>query len=123
MANDNTHHFTVSEVISNINQQDTFDPKKYFLIKGDIINTLDDHKNVPNKISFLRLDTDIYKTTKKQLEILYPKLSLGGILHIDDYGVAPGVKKAVDDYFQNQNVWFHRVDLTCRYMIKENKKT
>ena len=28
LENDNTRYFTVSEVISNINQQDTFDPKK-----------------------------------------------------------------------------------------------
>ena len=119
LENDNTHYFTVSEVISNINQQDAFDPNKYFLIKGDIIKTLDDKKNIPNKISFLRMDTDIYKTTKKQLEILYPKLSIGGILHIDDYGLCPGVKKAVNEYFENQNVWLHRVDLSCRYLIKE----
>ncbi len=119
LENDNTHYFTVSEVISNINQQDAFDPNKYFLIKGDIIKTLDDKKNIPNKISFLRMDTDIYKTTKKQLEILYPKLSIGGILHIDDYGLCPGVKKAVNEYFENQNVWLHRADLSCRYLIKE----
>ena len=119
LENDNTHYFTVSEVISNINQHDAFDPNKYFLIKGDIIKTLDDKKNIPNKISFLRMDTDIYKTTKKQLEILYPKLSIGGILHIDDYGLCPGVKKAVNEYFENQNVWLHRADLSCRYLIKE----
>ena len=119
LENDNTRYFTVSEVISNINQQDAFDPNKYFLIKGDIIKTLDDKKNIPNKISFLRMDTDTYLTTKKQLEILYPKLSMGGILHIDDYGLCPGVKKAVNEYFENQNVWLHRVDLSCRYLIKE----
>jgi len=119
LENDNTRYFTVSEVISNINQQDSFDPNKYFLIKGDIIKTLDDKKNIPNKISFLRMDTDIYATTKKQLEILYPKLSIGGILHIDDYGLSPGAKKAVNEYFENQNIWLHRVDLSCRYLIKE----
>ena len=64
------------------------------------------------------MDTDIYKTTVKQLEVLYPKLSPGGILHIDDYGFCSGVRKAVDDYFNDQNIWLHRVDLTCRYLIK-----
>ena len=64
------------------------------------------------------MDTDIYKTTVKQLEVLYPKLSPGGILHIDDYGFCTGVRKAVDDYFNGQNIWLHRVDLTCRYLIK-----
>ena len=66
----------------------------------------------------MRLDTDLYETTKFQLEILYPKLTVGGILHIDDYGFFPGVRKAVDDYFKDQEIWLHRVDLTCRLLIK-----
>ena len=73
---------------------------------------------MPKKISFLRLDTDLYLTTKKQLEILYPRLNRGGILHIDDYGFFSGVRKAVDEYFQNKKIWLHRVDMTCRYLIK-----
>ena len=32
-----------------------------------------DESNIPEKISFLRMDTDIYMTTKKQLEVLYPR--------------------------------------------------
>ena len=118
LEKDTTKYLTMKEVIANINNNDYFDEKKYHLIKGDIIKTLDNSKNIPEKISFLRMDTDIYNTTKKQLEILYPKLSIGGVLHIDDYGICPGVKKAVDEYFVNKKVWLHRVDLTCRYLIK-----
>lgn len=110
--------FSEDEVKKNIFSNDKINPDKYILIKGNIINTLDEVKNLPEKICFLRLDTDIYETTKKQLEILYPRLSAGGILHIDDYGWAPGVKFAVDEYFSNSNIWLHRVDLTCRYLIK-----
>ena len=76
-------------------------------------------ENVPEQIAFLRLDTDIYEPTIHQLEILYPKLCSGGILHIDDYGHCPGVMKAVDEYFNNKDVWLHRVDYTCRLIIKE----
>ena len=83
-----------------------------------MLETLNKPKNIPEKISFLRLDTDLYTTTKKQLEVLYPKLAKGGILHIDDYGFLPGVRKAVDEYFLNEDVWLHRVDLTCRLIIK-----
>ena len=118
LKNDETKYFTVNDVISNINQYHNYNNESYKLVKGDIINTLDNQENIPEKISFLRMDTDIYKTTVKQLEVLYPKLSLGGILHIDDYGLCTGVRKAVDDYFKGQNIWLHRVDLTCRYLIK-----
>ena len=109
--------FSLEQVVKNIKSNDNnFD--KYTLIKGDVLKTLDDENNLPEKISFLRLDTDIYATTKKQLEILYPKLVSGGILHIDDYGWCPGVRKAVDEYFKDTKIWLHRIDFTCRLLIK-----
>ena len=81
--------------------------------------TLKVEDNLPKKISFLRLDTDLYTTTKFELEILFPRLVSGGILHIDDYGQFPGVQKAVTEYFEGKNIWLHRVDFTTRLLIKE----
>ena len=104
------------EIIKKFVIADNYYPK---LIKGNIMKTLLEKKNLPENISFLRMDTDLYKTTKLQLEILYPRLVSGGVLHIDDYGHCPGVKKAVDEFFENQNIWMHRVDYTCRYIIKK----
>ena len=40
------------------------------LVKGNIIQTLLKEKNLPKTITFLRLDTDLYKTTKIQQEVL-----------------------------------------------------
>ena len=110
---------TVDNVKENIEIFLNEDPENLILIKGDILKTLKDNDNIPKKISFLRLDTDTYSTTKFELEVLYPKLVKGGVLHIDDYGFFPGVKKAVDDYFKNENIWLHRVCLTCRLLIKK----
>ena len=73
---------------------------KINLIKGDIVNTLNIQSNLPKKISVLRLDTDWFESTKKELEVLYPLLSIGGVLIIDDYGHWGGCKKAVDEYFE-----------------------
>lgn len=115
-VNSSAPYFTKDQVISNIHNITTF--KDYDLIKGNVIETLDLQRNLPDKICFLRLDTDLYKTTKKQLEVLYPKLVAGGVLHIDDYGFFSGAKKAVDEFFCNKKIWLHRADLTCRYMIK-----
>ena len=111
--------FSIEDVKKNIIKNDINSFNKYVLIKGDVMKTLNEKNNIPNKISFLRLDTDIYKTTKKQLEKLFCRLVSGGVLHIDDYGICPGVKKAVDEFFIDENIWLHRVDLTCRYMIKK----
>jgi hypothetical protein len=116
--NPENFYYTQSEVLKVL--KGFFIKEKYLpkLIKGNIMQTLLEEKNLPKTISFLRLDTDLFKTTKLQLEILYPRLAKGGILHIDDYGHCPGVKKAVDDFFERKNVWLHRVDYTCRYVIK-----
>ncbi len=72
-------------------------------IKGDVLNTLDNTEKLPESISLLRLDTDWYESTKKELEVLYPRLSRNGVLLVDDYGSWEGSKKAVDEYFLNLN--------------------
>ena len=40
------------------------------MIKGPVEKTLLDNNNLPQKISILRLDTDFYESTKKELEVL-----------------------------------------------------
>jgi len=49
-------------------------------------------------IAVLRLDGDMYESTHVALSSLYPKLSLGGFVIIDDYGALPNCKAAVDDF-------------------------
>ncbi|NDF12853.1 MAG: macrocin O-methyltransferase [Proteobacteria bacterium] len=68
-------------------------------IAGDVTKTLTAAANLPNKIAVLRLDTDWYESTKIEMEVLYPLLSKGGVLIIDDYGTWIGARKAVDEYF------------------------
>lgn len=67
------------------------------LIVGMVEETLEQKK--PEKIALIRLDTDWYSSTKKELEILYPILSIDGFLLVDDYSDWPGCAKAIDDYF------------------------
>lgn len=56
------------------------------------------------KISLLRLDGDLYESTFIALEHLYPLLSLGGFIIIDDYNAFPFCKNAVDDYRRMFNI-------------------
>ena len=88
------------------------------LVKGDVLHTLNDVQNLPNSIAILRLDTDWYESTKKELDVLYPLLSPGGVLLIDDYGHFEGARKAVDEYFKDEKVWMHYIDYSCRLIIK-----
>ena len=92
---------------------------KINLIKGDVCKTLREDKNLPNKISLLRLDTDFYESTKIELEILYPRLCRGGVLLIDDYGHFKGCQKAVDKFFKNSDIVLDDIDYSARYIIKQ----
>jgi O-methyltransferase len=48
--------------------------------------------------SLLRLDGDMYESTIVALESLYPDLSPGGFVVIDDYGAIPQCRQAVEDF-------------------------
>jgi len=49
-------------------------------------------------LAVVRLDGDFYDSTRDAIGILYPKLSPGGYIIIDDYGCPFGCKRAVDEY-------------------------
>jgi O-methyltransferase len=50
------------------------------------------------RLAVLRLDGDMYGSTMEALEALYPKLSPGGYVIVDDYGAIPTCKEAVSDF-------------------------
>lgn len=65
--------------------------------------------NTLEKIAFLHMDVDLYEPTLHSLEYFYPKISQGGCIAVDDYGVAsfPGAKKAVDAFLsKNKHTFF-----------------
>ena len=51
--------------------------------------------------------------------VLYPKLVKKGILIVDDYGHWKGSKKAVDEYFSNQEIQINKIDYTGIKIIKK----
>ena len=85
-------------------------------VEGDVAQTL--LTRVPDQISLLRLDTDWYESTKIGLEILYPRLVVGGVCILDDYGHWVGARKAVDDYFEGQRPYMHQIDYSGRVFVK-----
>ncbi len=89
-------------------------------IKGKVENTLPE-KSPENKMALLRLDTDWYESTRHELLHLFPLLQNKGVLIIDDYGHWEGCRKAVDEYWKENNldIFLHRIDDTGRMGIKE----
>jgi hypothetical protein len=94
---------------------------KLVFVEGDVEETIP--KIMPKKISLLRLDTDWYKSTYHELNYLYPLLSPGGVLILDDYGHWRGARKAADKYFKKNKIkiLLNRIDYTGRIAIKYDK--
>lgn len=111
--------YSPKEKVFDFIQNNVLNKKNINLIEGKVEDTLLNSNNLPEKISLLRLDTDFYESTKIELEILYPLLEKGGVLIIDDYGHFEGARKAVDEYFNDKELWLKYVDYTCRLYIKE----
>jgi hypothetical protein len=107
----------IAEVKETLNRS-PLNEKSYQFVPGPVEETLD--REVPEILAVLRLDTDWYESTMKELEVLYPRLSPGGVLIIDDYGHFTGAKRAVDDFFKKrgETILLHRSDYTGRVLIK-----
>ena len=65
-------------------------------------------EHLPDNLDFVYLDGDhSYPTVRKEIELYFPKIKQGGILGGHDYLSCPGVKKAVDEFFVEQNSGVH----------------
>ena len=89
------------EVETNFKKFDLLDDRVIFL-EGWFKDTLPGIKT--DKFALLRLDGDLYESTHLALEHLYPKLSPGGYIIIDDYNAFPYCKSAVDQYRTDHNI-------------------
>jgi hypothetical protein len=79
-----------------------FPDERIHYYKGKVEETIPAH--APDKISILRLDTDWYESTRHELRHLYPRLSPGGVLLLDDYGWWDGARRAVDEWLAETGV-------------------
>ncbi|MEX0802089.1 MAG: TylF/MycF/NovP-related O-methyltransferase [Candidatus Binatia bacterium] len=90
--------------------------------QGKVEQTLSSAENTAalqeRGLAVVRLDTDWYESTKVEMEVLWPILSAGGIMVIDDYGYWQGAKKAVDEYFGNPQPFMSPIDRFARLMVK-----
>lgn len=95
-----------------------YDPQLCHFIKGPVEQTLP--AQASEQIALLRLDTDWYRSTYHELTHLYPRLSVGGVLLLDDYGYWQGAREAVDQYIAENRLrlFLHRIDHSGRLAIK-----
>src|SRR5258708_1209370 len=86
---------TEAQVASNFHKFGLLDDNVRFL-KGWFCDTL---PTAPiGEIAILRMDGDLYESTMDALKNLYPKISNGGYVIVDDYKSWKGCRTAVDEF-------------------------
>ena len=107
----------LEEVKANL-RRTGYDESLITYVKGPVEETIP--ANAPAAIAILRLDTDWYESTRHELLHLFPRLSRGGVLIIDDYGHWEGARKAVDEFIAATNlpVLLNRIDYTGRICVR-----
>lgn len=91
---------TLESVTNNFKKYNLLDDQVKFL-KGWFKDTL---PTAPlEKLSLVRLDGDMYESTMDAIVSLYPKLSIGGFLIVDDYCIT-ACSKAIADYRSANNI-------------------
>ena len=76
--------------------------QNFELIKGDVKKTIPSFikKNPELKVALLHLDLDVYNPTKFALNKFLKRMSPNGIILIDDYSLAHGATKAIDEFLK-----------------------
>lgn len=66
------------------------------------------HETLPKapikQLAILRIDCDMYGSTMQVLEALYPKLSAGGYVIVDDLNAIPNCRKAIEDHRRKHKI-------------------
>lgn len=92
---------SLEEVRKNM-QSTGYPDENVLLVKGMVEETIP--SVAPGQISLLHLDSDLYQSTYHELTHLYPRLTTGGVLIIDDYDTWKGSRKATDEYFEEHGI-------------------
>ena len=56
------------------------------------------------RLAILRLDGDMYASTMDAITALYDKVSPGGFIIVDDYGVIPACRRAIEEFRQSRGI-------------------
>jgi O-methyltransferase len=106
------------DMVRQVMQSSKYPEDKLLFVEGMVENTIPGQ--MAAQLSLLRLDTDLYSSTYHELVHLYPTLSAGGILIIDDYGFYQGSRAATDQYISEARlkVFLTRIDNSVRLVVK-----
>jgi O-methyltransferase len=99
---------TETQVANNFRKFGLLDDNVRFL-KGWFCDTL---PTAPiGEIAILRMDGDLYESTMDALTNLYPKISKGGYVIVDDYKSWKGCRTAVDEFRKKNGISDEIIDI------------
>jgi O-methyltransferase len=106
------------EHVRNVVYSSGYPRENFVFVEGMVEATLPVTR--PDTIALLRLDTDLYSSTYAELAHLYPLLSVGGVMIIDDYGWLLGAQLATDQYIAEQKLplFLARINESVRLVVK-----
>jgi O-methyltransferase len=91
---------SADEVRANFRKYHLLDEQVRFL-EGWFADTL---PTAPiERLAVVRLDADMYGSTWEAITVLYPKLSPGGFLIVDDFPL-DGCRRAIEDYREREGI-------------------
>jgi O-methyltransferase len=105
---------SLEEVKANFAEYGLLDEQVRFLV-GWFSETLPEAPI--ERLAVLRLDGDLYESTMDALTSLYPRLSVGGYVIVDDYGAMESCRQAVEDFRTERGITdaIERIDWTGVY--------
>jgi len=106
---------SLEQVKTRLNSTEYPEERIHYVV-GDVMETLKDKSNIPDKIAVLRLDTDWYNTSKYELEQMYDNVVMGGVIIFDDYYQWYGQRLATDEFFES-------IHVKCDFVNIGNGKT
>ena len=96
------------------------DPARLHVRAGWFEETLEVAADEVGPVAVLHCDGDWYDSVLLTLEVMYPLVSPGGFVVIDDYGTFPGAQRATDEYRlrAGDSAPLRRIDHTGHYWRK-----
>lgn len=67
-----------------------------------------DANELPTQIRFCHIDVDLYEPTLRAMRLVWPRMSKGGVVIVDDYRhlELPGVEAAVSEFVNGRQIKF-----------------
>lgn len=87
----------------NLSKLQLYDPHRIKIVKGWFNETC--KEAAVEKISFLRLDGDLFASTWDAIDALYDKVVPGGFIYVDDYGSFQGCRQAIDMFRTKKQIY------------------